>query len=205
MLHANSGCPFLSSLFVPISSSMYMSPVHQVCPKPSCKAQWKGEEEKAVRRADNFREWTALEFAKSLMTVEKEKCRKLIVKSFVVSQRPSRLWDMWRWRRRNSKLIESVRMIAGVYCLPLLESRWDTADAEIMVLSFKHRGRINYSLACFIYCQQFYLSNLCLSRSSNSILSQSSAYITCLVMSTVNRTFTCDLTTCFALNMSSKK
>ena len=28
---------------------MVMSPVHQVCPKWSCKAQWKGEEDKANR------------------------------------------------------------------------------------------------------------------------------------------------------------
>ena len=30
-------------------SGMDMSPVHQVWPKPSCKAQWKGEEDKADR------------------------------------------------------------------------------------------------------------------------------------------------------------
>ena len=31
-------------------SGMVMSPVHQVWPKPSCNAQWKGEEDKADRR-----------------------------------------------------------------------------------------------------------------------------------------------------------
>ena len=31
-------------------SGMDMSPVHQVWPKPPCKAQWKGEEDKADRR-----------------------------------------------------------------------------------------------------------------------------------------------------------
>ena len=30
-------------------SGIVMSPVHQVCPKPSCTAQWKGEEDKAHR------------------------------------------------------------------------------------------------------------------------------------------------------------
>ena len=30
-------------------SGMDMSPVHPVWPKPSCKAQWKGEEDKADR------------------------------------------------------------------------------------------------------------------------------------------------------------
>ena len=30
-------------------SSMVMSPIHQVLPKPSCRAQWKGEEDNADR------------------------------------------------------------------------------------------------------------------------------------------------------------
>ena len=44
------------------------------------------------RKKDNIREWTGLEFAKSQRTVEsREKWRKLVVKSTVVHQRPSRL------------------------------------------------------------------------------------------------------------------
>ena len=40
---------------------------------------------------DNIREWTGLEFAMSQRTVEnREKWRKLVAKSSVVSQRPSR-------------------------------------------------------------------------------------------------------------------
>ena len=43
---------------------------------------------------DNVREWTGLEFAKSQRTVENGgKWRKLVAKSFVVPQRPSRLRD----------------------------------------------------------------------------------------------------------------
>ena len=39
-------------------SGMVMSPVHQVWPKPSCKAQRKGEEDKADRKRwkDNIKE-----------------------------------------------------------------------------------------------------------------------------------------------------
>ena len=49
-------------------------------------------EEEVGRR--HIREWTGLEFAKSHKTVEnREKWRKLIVKSSVVPQRPSRLRD----------------------------------------------------------------------------------------------------------------
>ena len=47
-----------------------------------------------TRWEDNIRERTGLEFAKSKRAVEnREKCRKLVAKSSVVPQRPSRLRD----------------------------------------------------------------------------------------------------------------
>ena len=47
------------------------------------------------RVEDNIREWTGLEFAKSQRAVEnRKKWRKLVVKSSVVSQRPSRGYMM---------------------------------------------------------------------------------------------------------------
>ena len=76
--------------------------------KPSCKAQWKGEELKRQGRErkkweDNvIREWTGLEFAKSQRAVEnREKWRKLVAKSSVVPQWPSWLRSRWdeRWER----------------------------------------------------------------------------------------------------------
>ena len=46
------------------------------------------------RWEDNIREWTGLEFGKSQRAVEnREKWRKLVAKSFVVPQRPSRIKD----------------------------------------------------------------------------------------------------------------
>ena len=46
------------------------------------------------RWEDNIREWTGLEFGRSQRAVEnREKWRKLVVKSSVVPQRPSRLRD----------------------------------------------------------------------------------------------------------------
>ena len=46
------------------------------------------------RWEDNIREWTGLEFGKSQRAVEnREKWRKLVAKSSVVPQRPSRLRD----------------------------------------------------------------------------------------------------------------
>ena len=47
------------------------------------------------RWEDNIREWTGLEFTKSQRAVEnREKLRKLVVKSSVVPQRPSRLREL---------------------------------------------------------------------------------------------------------------
>ena len=49
---------------------------------------------KSKRWEDNIREWTGLNFAKSQRAVEnREKWRKLVVKSSVVPQRPLRLRD----------------------------------------------------------------------------------------------------------------
>ena len=46
------------------------------------------------RWEDNIREWTGLEFTKSRRAMQNRgKWRKLVVKSFVVPQRPSRLRD----------------------------------------------------------------------------------------------------------------
>ena len=46
------------------------------------------------RWEDKIREWTGLEFGKSQRAVEnREKWRKLVAKSYVVPQRPSRLRD----------------------------------------------------------------------------------------------------------------
>ena len=46
------------------------------------------------RWEDNIREWTGLEFGKSQRALEnRKKWRKLVAKSSVVSQRPSRLRD----------------------------------------------------------------------------------------------------------------
>ena len=50
------------------------------------------------RWEDNIREWTGLEFGKSQRAVENRgKWRKLVVKSSVVPQGPSRLRDRWWW------------------------------------------------------------------------------------------------------------
>ena len=47
-----------------------------------------------LRWEDNIREWTGLEFGKSQRAVDKRgKWRKLVAKSSVVPQRPSRLRD----------------------------------------------------------------------------------------------------------------
>ena len=55
--------------------------------------KWK-KTRQTKRWEDNVREWTGLEFGKSQRAVEnREKWRKLVAKSSVVPQRPSRLRD----------------------------------------------------------------------------------------------------------------
>ena len=67
-------------------------------PKPSCKAQWKGEEDKADKgrggktTSRNGQAWNS---ARGQWRTEK--WRKLVAKSSVVPQRPSWLRDGWWW------------------------------------------------------------------------------------------------------------
>ena len=81
---------------------MDMSPVHQVWPKPSCKARWKGGggriQGRQKKRWEDIKEWTGLEFTKFQRAVEK--MEKLVVMLSVVLQRPLQLSDRWRWRWR---------------------------------------------------------------------------------------------------------
>ena len=54
----------------------------------------RGKGRQRKRCKDNIREWTGPEFGKSQKAVEnREKWRKLVVKSSVVPQQPSRLRD----------------------------------------------------------------------------------------------------------------
>ena len=54
----------------------------------------KRQDRQRKRWEDNIREWTGLEFGRSQRAVEnREKWRKLVAKSSVVPQRPSRLRD----------------------------------------------------------------------------------------------------------------
>ena len=54
----------------------------------------RGQDSQRKRWEDNIREWTGLKFAKSQRAVKnREKWRKLVAKSSVVPQRPSRLRD----------------------------------------------------------------------------------------------------------------
>ena len=75
------------------------SPVHQV--KTILQGKVKGRRKRGRqwnRWEDDIGEWTDLEFSKSQRAVEnREKWRKLVVKSSVVPQRPSRLRDRWWW------------------------------------------------------------------------------------------------------------
>ena len=80
-------------------SGMVMFPVHQVWPKPSCKAQWKWEEDQANRgrggKTTSGRQAGVRQISEG--SGEGKKWRKLAATSSVVPQRPSRLRDRWWW------------------------------------------------------------------------------------------------------------
>ena len=85
-------CPYPVVVFPPLP--LRYVPLHLA--RHSERRRRQGRQRK--RWEDNIREWTGLEFAKSQRTVEnREKWRKLIAKSSVVPQRPSRLRDRWWW------------------------------------------------------------------------------------------------------------
>ena len=71
---------------------MDISPVHQVWPEPIWQGTVKGgrrQVRQKKRWEDIIREWTGLEFAKSQRAVvNREKSRKLAVKSSLVPQQP---------------------------------------------------------------------------------------------------------------------
>ena len=94
-------------------SGMGMPPVHQVWLKPSCTVQQGGRRQgrQKKRWEDDIREWTGVEFTKSLRSVQnREKWRKLIMMwSHLWSpQQPSRLRDRWRWRK-----VKKTHMTSG--------------------------------------------------------------------------------------------
>ena len=85
---------------------MDISPVHQVWPKPSCKARWKGEEDKADKKrgekitSGNRQAWSSSS-SRGQRRAEKNGGNWLWNR-FVVPQRPSRLRDRWwRWWWHN--------------------------------------------------------------------------------------------------------
>ena len=79
-------------------SGMVMFSVHLCLDKTILQGTVQGGRKGRQRKKweDNIMEWTGLEFAKCQRAMEnREKWRKLVVKSSVVPQRPSRLRDRW--------------------------------------------------------------------------------------------------------------
>ena len=107
------------SNFIANCSGMVMFPVH--CAKTILQGTVKGGRRQGRQRKrweDNIRKWTGLEFAKSQGAVEnREKWRKLVVKSSVLPQRPSRLrdrWWWWWWRRLAGVQTDPSSILLGL-------------------------------------------------------------------------------------------
>ena len=124
-----------------------MFPVHQVWPKPSCKAQWKGGRRQGRQRKrweDSIREWTGLEFGKSQRAVENRgKWRKLVAKSTVMPQRPSWLKDRrderWWWGYVNLAELPVSRRVDSW----LLARRQNASSSHLDMRSKQNHARSN--------------------------------------------------------------
>ena len=96
-------------------SGMDTSPVYQVWQKPSCKEQWKGEEDKADSRrggkatSSNGQAWSSPSPRGQLRT---EKGCKLIVKSSSVPQRPPRGYGRGEGEGDGMKLLFSCGVVS---------------------------------------------------------------------------------------------
>ena len=98
------------------------------------------------RWEDNIREWTGLEFGKSQRAVEnREKRRKLVAKSSVVPQRPSRLRDWWWW---YFKLFQPLGLCFTFQCCKSCDSR------RLIVILRALKSQC-YKSGTFQYCKPF--------------------------------------------------
>ena len=121
-----------------------------------CKLQWyghvscssglaaKGERRKGRRRKrwkDNIWVWTGLEFTKSQRAVKNnEKWRKLVVKSSVVPQWPSRLRDRWWWWEADIKLMTGCKCHYNVHSFSSSSEQSRSAGRPLLAfLVFFHR------------------------------------------------------------------
>ena len=88
------------------------------------------------RWEDNIREWTGLEFAKSQRAVEiREKCRKLVAKSSVVPQRPSRLRDRWDEMMRSawSQCLNKSFLFVCLFALQKIRTMFSRVPSKAIV------------------------------------------------------------------------
>ena len=121
---------FYVSLSLPLSLSVSLSLSDSMSLSVSLCLWWE----------DSIREWTGLEFDKSQRAVEnREKWRKLVAKSSVVPQGPSRLrdWWWWWWPAHTVKATgKHLKFTGVVYSLIHSSSQWwDSADSEVKVHS----------------------------------------------------------------------
>ena len=99
------------------------------------------------RWEDNIREWTGLDFGKSQRAVEnREKWRKLVAKSSVVPQRPSRSrywwwWWWWWWWWMYAVLTECMTTFSG-------DSPFDRAALKTIDLYNRTKAKLQTKCAC---------------------------------------------------------
>ena len=107
-----------------------------------------------IRWEDNIREWTGLEFSRSQRAVENmEKWRKLVTKSSVMPQRPSRLRDKWDEMR-----LDEMRDCNQIYTYPtrIIMKSVNIRRRFGCTMQFsghqKHFEKSNFFVCLFVYC-----------------------------------------------------
>ena len=115
---------------VKIRKQQWYGHVYQVWPKPSCKAHWKGEEDKA----DKGRGWKTTSGNGQAWSLQSprgqwgtEKWRKPVVKSCLVPQRPLQLRNRWRWKSYNySQFLQVSSQVLSGFEVSVTESLYLT-------------------------------------------------------------------------------
>ena len=90
-----------------------MSPVHQVWPKTSCKAQWRGEKTRQTEEEVGRQHLGMDRPGVHQVQENKEKWRKLVAISFAVPQWPSQLRDRWDERKKDTKTITQDKIMSN--------------------------------------------------------------------------------------------
>ena len=142
-----------------------MRSIYQIWPETILQGTVKGGRRQGRQRKrweDNIREWTGLVFTKFQRAVENRgKWRKLIAKSSVMPQRPSRLRDRWDEIRCaaccHMTLVRTVKHIFVLFSFAFVHSFLYALKKKKLVLT-NRRNNPRYQRVLSLMCFFFFLT-----------------------------------------------